>query len=404
MATVRRLLPLLPGILILAGAAGARSLLVDLDGASRARVELVPVGIALLGLTLSLWFHRSRIFYALAVLGGIYAIPFVFRPPSPETADALVAGIGILVPLNLGLVATARERGVLTPSAFLRLGFLGFQLLVLAAALHVDTSGLGRPLRESWLLAGDLRWTALSPGAASLFLAAGLWLLLRLLRDGQPQDGGFLGALAATGLVLHAGADWATTVAFWGAGGGVLTVALLQESYRLAFVDELTGLPGRRALEEQLQRLGGSYAIAMIDVDHFKRFNDTHGHQVGDQVLRMVAARIREADGGGRAFRFGGEEFTLVFPGKGVSEARPHLDALRKVVAGSAFRVRGKDRPADGAGPAMRAGRRGRKVTVTVSIGVAEHNDRHPGPGAVLRAADAALYRAKRAGRNRVRR
>ena len=61
------------------------------------------------------------------------------------------------------------------------------------------------------------------------------------------------------------------------------------EAYQMAFRDELTGLPGRRALNERMQRLGRNYVLAMSDVDHFKRFNDTHGHDVGDQVLRLVA-------------------------------------------------------------------------------------------------------------------
>ena len=65
----------------------------------------------------------------------------------------------------------------------------------------------------------------------------------------------------------------------------------------MAYHDELTGLPGRRALNEALLRVGSRYAVAMVDVDHFKHFNDAYGHEVGDQVLRMVAAQL---DRGGR--------------------------------------------------------------------------------------------------------
>ena len=89
----------------------------------------------------------------------------------------------------------------------------------------------------------------------------------------------------------------------------------------MAFRDELTGLPGRRALNEKLQRMGRVYTLAMADVDHFKAFNDTHGRR-GDQVLRMVAAQLRRVSGGGHAYRYGGE-FTLVFP------ARPRRKACR---------------------------------------------------------------------------
>src|SRR3990167_5951921 len=99
--------------------------------------------------------------------------------------------------------------------------------------------------------------------------------------------------------------------AFMAAAGAIMLVSLLQESHRLAFRDELTGLPSRRALEEGLHGLGPAHAIAMVDVDHFKKFNDTHGHDIGDQVLRLVAAQLRKIGGGGKAYRYGGEEFTL---------------------------------------------------------------------------------------------
>jgi len=115
-------------------------------------------------------------------------------------------------------------------------------------------------------------------------------------------------------------------------GGVILLVAVLQESYRLAFRDELTGLPSRRALDERMRALGSRYTVAMGDVDHFKKFNDTHGHDTGDQVLRLVAARLAEVGGGGRAFRYGGEEFTVLFPDTPLKDALPHLDAVRKAV------------------------------------------------------------------------
>lgn len=91
----------------------------------------------------------------------------------------------------------------------------------------------------------------------------------------------------------------------------MIAAAASHEAYQMAFRDELTGLPGRRALNERMQRLGRNYVIAMTDVDHFKKFNDTHGHDVGDQVLRLVASRLSKVTGGGRAHRYGGEEFAL---------------------------------------------------------------------------------------------
>ena len=141
----------------------------------------------------------------------------------------------------------------------------------------------------------------------------------------------------------------------------------------------------------------------MLDVDHFKRFNDTYGHDVGDQVLMMVAGKLRDVGGGGKVYRYGGEEFTIVFPGRRIADVVPHLEELRKVIAGYRLHLRGSDRPRDSRSGKERRGAGGERATVsvTVSIGVAENGD---GLGAVevIKAADRALYKAKNQGRNKV--
>ena len=142
----------------------------------------------------------------------------------------------------------------------------------------------------------------------------------------------------------------------------------------------------------------------MLDVDHFKQFNDTYGHDVGDQVLRMVASQIRRIGGGGRAYRYGGEEFTVVFSGKDKEQARPHLEAVREAIADYPLVLRGKDRPDSAKTGRNRRGqgRRQQTVNITISIGMAERTRDLRDPELVIKAADEALYRAKNAGRNRL--
>jgi len=142
----------------------------------------------------------------------------------------------------------------------------------------------------------------------------------------------------------------------------------------------------------------------MLDVDHFKSFNDTYGHDIGDQVLKLVASHIANVGGGGLAYRYGGEEFTVLFPGQGLSEALPYLEALRGEIEAYRMALRGGDRPRKPKGSGrQRGGWRGKDtVSVTVSIGVAERNDRLATPQAVIEAADRALFRAKEKGRNQV--
>lgn len=173
----------------------------------------------------------------------------------------------------------------------------------------------------------------------------------------------------------------------------LLVGVLLMESYRLAFYDELTGLPGRRALMEATTRLGRRYSLAMVDIDHFKKFNDTYGHDTGDDVLKLVA-QILATVKNGKAYRYGGEEFTIIWNSADRDDALIYMDAIREKIATTPFLIR---RAKKGKKPA-----KPKKVTINVSAGVVE---KIPGDSDVLDAmkrADKALYKAKKQGRNRV--
>lgn len=186
--------------------------------------------------------------------------------------------------------------------------------------------------------------------------------------------------------------------------GVLLIYGVLTDSYQMAFTDELTGIPARRALLQSSISLGKKYTVAMMDVDHFKKFNDTYGHDVGDQVLRMVAAKINQVKGGGKAYRYGGEEFTVIFPNKSVNHAIPYLEQVREIIANYAMTIRDQeDRPEDskeGKSQRSKAPSGNKTVTVTISIGVAEREAELKDFDQVMKQADEALYRAKKAGRN----
>jgi diguanylate cyclase (GGDEF)-like protein len=205
--------------------------------------------------------------------------------------------------------------------------------------------------------------------------------------------------------------------AYFATGGLILACSMVENSYVLAYHDELTSLPARRAFNDALLRLQNRYTVAVVDIDHFKKFNDTYGHETGDQVLRLVAAKLAQVSGGGQAFRVGGEEFTILFSGESLTDVLPHLEILRMEIEASAFRVRaGHERRAVPHGADRRKVVRSKRTTLrrkpssgaanalslTVSIGVAESNARTRHVEQVIQASDKALYRAKQAGRNRV--
>jgi diguanylate cyclase len=166
----------------------------------------------------------------------------------------------------------------------------------------------------------------------------------------------------------------------------------LEQVRREAMTDALTDLANRKAFDEQLAKLCSDdhhapLTLAILDIDHFKRFNDTWGHQTGDQVLRYVSTILSRVCCGNRfAARFGGEEFAILFPGESTGAVTTALETIREEVASRSLRRRSTN---DELG------------AVTLSAGFAEHL---PGETAacLLERADAALYASKRAGRNRI--
>lgn len=181
----------------------------------------------------------------------------------------------------------------------------------------------------------------------------------------------------------------------------MFVLAILIDSFNMAFRDELTGIPSRRALMQFVQTLGRKYVVVMSDIDHFKKFNDTYGHDVGDQVLKLVASKLSNVTGGGRAFRYGGEEFTLIFPRKSVHEVTAHVDMIRQLIADYPIVLRGQDRPVKPPKkPAKNRAVKHKTVRVTCSFGIAERTADTKAFSDIMKKADVALYAAKKAGRN----
>lgn len=171
----------------------------------------------------------------------------------------------------------------------------------------------------------------------------------------------------------------------------LLLLAVVFRTYYMAYIDELTNIPSRRMLKVDLMKLGNKYTIAMLDIDFFKKFNDKYGHDIGDDVLILVAKGLERVTGGGKAYRYGGEEFTIVFPKKKIEDVLPHLEELREKISKKEYLYKRKNRSGDAST---------QKLKVTISIGVAEKQSKTKSPAEVLKEADKALYRAKKKGRN----
>jgi diguanylate cyclase (GGDEF)-like protein len=347
-------------------------------------MSLVFIAQLLLGtaMLLALGFHRHRAALVCALLMLML---------SGATSDALRVQQGALrfAPWLLLLSAAMPEARLLSR----RHAIVVSLILILTGITLAGPPHVFEGLRDlaAWPLpAINERLAAALLCAMAGFACVGWWA-----RSGRVIEVGLTVVL----LLAAAGcAQFAALAGWFGAAALVAILAILYSSYRMAFVDTLTGLPNRRALDETLSRLSGGYALAMIDIDHFKSFNDTYGHASGDLVLRQVGQTLRRCTGG-RSYRYGGEEFCVVFEGRSSEDAGKPLEYARRQVqllriAVAAPVPKRSRKPA--ATPATR------DVSVTISAGWARREAHRRAAEEVLKAADQALYRAKNKGRNRV--
>jgi diguanylate cyclase (GGDEF)-like protein len=388
------LVRLLPGALLLLAATIALNS-AALRTAVWPLVPAYPMVVLGGGILLGWRFDRSRLVMALAILLLADRVLLHWAPVAEggEVGRAVFNTLAVLVPLDLAALAWLPERGLLARHGRVALSVFAAEIVLITL--------LCQPLFLP--LAGrlDATFGALPHVALGAFALAFGLLVRGAMRQMTALESGALWALVGAFLAFSAGGGGLDSSVYFATAGLILVLSLIETWHGMAYDDELTGLPARRALNEALSRLHGVYTVAMVDIDHFKQFNDDHGHDVGDQLLRMIGARLGEIGGGGRAFRYGGEEFAVLFPGKEIEEARGHLEALRRRIEGSPFTLRGPLRPhAKPEAPPPFPGRR--RIAVTVSIGVAGVDARAASAAEVVRAADAALYRAKEAGRNQV--
>ncbi len=366
-------------------------------------------------------YNNAGLIFSSLALGCCY-FAFSLQPAALRDSPLLLAA-SFLLPLNLLFSSYHAKRRIFTPFGAIWAGLvllqIGIVLLVSAplqyqgapAWLWLSDSMPGFAARHNAVAQNILAFLSsravfnlqvISTPVLLAYLLPFILLGYRFSRHLDISLTGYMGGLAAVLLGLLIDNGLSGLMICFSTAGIIMLITTIEVSFSMAYLDELTGLPGRRSLNELMLNLGKTYAIAMLDIDHFKKFNDTYGHKTGDDVLKMVATVFSKIRGNAKTFRYGGEEFTAVFPGKTAEEAQPYLEKIRRDIEASGFVVRSKTRKKKSAENRGKDEEDKKTVNVTISIGVATSSKELDSPEKVIKAADAILYKAKKAGRNRV--
>lgn len=348
-----------------------------------------PLVLSLLGVFISVYLNRLQpvlllLSLTLLNLAFLYYQPYESSDDLSMTAAVLFPLLGVLLPLNWIVWLTFSEKGFYAKSYA-----LGLIALLLSQVIAVFWLMNQLPLSAFYWLYIPVSNEMISLSFASFisFAIAWFWLVLMSARSVSKLVILKVGIYSLLLLGIALNHQNAFGVVAWLSSFVALFIilSLIFDAHHLAYTDQLTGLNSRRALLESYSGLKRNYAIAMIDVDHFKKFNDTYGHDVGDEVLKMVANCLSTIQYG-QLYRYGGEEFTVVFKHKSVEQIRTALDQVRLEIEKTPLKVQLK--------------RKKTITNVTVSIGVAVADKNHNTPEKVIKLADNALYKAKDKGRN----
>ncbi|WP_394147133.1 GGDEF domain-containing protein [Shewanella atlantica] len=366
-------------------------------------VNVIPYILFALVILLSQPFNQGTTgLVSLLMLVSYYMIHNWLKVPLDDINKIIFVLLATLLPLNLLLIHALPDKRILSRFGVTFSLFILLQLVWVSILLqHLSAIDI------SWLWQSFLKpLPTLSPSPLMLiilsFFITAFSALILLCRE-QSSDQIIFITLLFTSVMLFSFNKPLMPALTSSITAILLLISIINSSHELAFIDQLTELPGRRSLEVEIKHLSGLYTIAMVDIDHFKHFNDTYGHRTGDEVLRLVAQLMSKNKGRGKIFRYGGEEFTILFKGRNANQCMPYLNNLRTRVAEYDLKLRDyslrkvKGIQLKGQTETVSA----ESVNITVSIGVADSISESI-PENVMKAADKALYRAKNGGRNRV--
>lgn len=325
-------------------------------------------------------------------------------------ADVSVGGTSMfsiaafLLPVNLLAFSILKEESVSTTRGALRVLVVLAQPFLVLWLCYPEQDELAAAFRVRYFEWWPDDWTPIPQPALIAFISAGVIHASRFVLHRDPYEAGSVWVLGLIVSAFHCTQFGWKPTGFLGAAGLIMMLTLVQATHQRMYRDELTGIPGRLAYQEAIGGLGKRYAIAVLGVDQLKGYAGSHGRLVAEQVLKIVAPRLQAACRDGRVFRVSGEEFTVLFPGRSVTETIVALDMVRKAAERVSLYLRGRDRVWEDSRGTKSFGPRDQALPVTVSIGVAETTVGESTLEGVVKSAYRALYEAKGSGGNVVKR
>ncbi|HEV8328800.1 MAG TPA: GGDEF domain-containing protein [Nitrospiraceae bacterium] len=370
-------------------------------------IAALPYIVLTFGLVFGWYFASSRMILSLLVLALADRAMVLFPSTDAEQAalsQTIVAITAFLVPLNLLAFSIFKEDSLTTLRGLTRILFVLVQPFLLFWLCLPDQHDLASSFTREYVPSLYTEWTPI-PQPALFALATALLLhFIRFALRRDPLEGGAIWALVAIFVAYHTSRYGWQPTNFFMAGGLILFVTLFQSFYQQTYRDELTGIPGRLAYEEAVGQLGNRFSVAVISIDQLTQYANIHGKSVSQQILKLVAPRVHAACSGGQIFRTTGEELTVLFPGKSTTEAMSTLETVRKTIGTINLILRGRDRVWQKERVTQKTGSRDRALPITLSIGVAEKVSDSATLTLVIKSAYRALYEAKGAGGNVVKR
>lgn len=374
-------------------------------------LPLLPYIIFIAALTLAYIFNNNREFMILALLAIVYWVSssLIFKTNdilNISQREQLTHYVTFLLPVNFIIFSFTKERGIVSQYGKQQLLIIVGQFIIVALLLKYPVTTLTTIFDSEYFSVLSHRSVYIPQLSIISFEFSLLFLASAIIQQPSIRQGGIFASLILVFLSFLNFDNPDAFNLFYSLAGTVLITSIIFNSYTLAYHDELTGLPSRRALKQYLMSLGKNYSLAMVDVDHFKKVNDTYGHDVGDQVLRQLSGYLRKAPGGAKAYRYGGEEFTIVYNNKSATEASEYANELRQQIEKDFFTIRSnKEQSRRSRKHKKRRNKKNKpsnkdKLRYTVSIGIAEHHEEHKSPFDTLKVSDKALYNAKQKGRN----